>query len=507
MALKRLDVWSFADPWHPAIDWYEKAVADLLKLPIENPLSWRSLGAMHGIHQGAWVAHGYLTQGQVLPNLGTTLWNQCQHQSWYFLPWHRGYLHRFEAIIRDTIIRLGGPSNWTLPYWNYNGKRPHSIELPTAFRSPTRLDGAPNHLFVRARFGTDGKGHVKIDPARIGLNALKEGDFDDDLTGGFAGPKTVFNLDGELNGQLENLPHNAVHGFVGGQSVSQPTQWTQVGLMSTPQTAALDPIFWLHHANIDRLWEIWLNRDKDNKNPTGDDDWMKGPPATGRKFLLPDVDGQIRQVQAGDIASAQALGYEYDDITDPIPSTPGQPGAQPSGTLLGNVLSVIMPAKAQEFASSADRLFLGSEAGEARVRIDAQSKPKGGGLQGAGILQAPAPRVYLRLDGIQAAPDKGISDAAVIDVYVAAPAVAGEAGVEHFVGSVSMFGSTRASDPSAPHGGAGITQALDITDSYQALQRAGGLDADELTVKFRKATDIGDLSNISVGKVRLIHKP
>lgn len=507
MASTRLDVWSFTDPWNATLDWYEKAVADLQKLPIENPLSWRSLAAMHGIDTAGWVAHGYLSTGQVLPNLEDTFWNQCQHQSWYFLPWHRGYLHRFEAIIRDTIIRLGGPKDWMLPYWNYNGKRPHSIELPMAFRSPKRPGNTPNHLFVKARFGTDGKGNVNIDPARISLAALREGDFDDDATGGFAGPKTVFSLDGNRNGLLESLPHNVIHGFVGGAAVSQPTQWGQVGLMSTPQTAALDPIFWLHHANIDRLWEVWLNRHKDNKNPTTDTDWMQGPPATGRKFLLPEVDGQIREVHVADIMSAQALGYDYDDVSDPIPSVPGQPGAKPPGSLMGNVLGVLMASKAQEFASSADRLYLGSEAGEARVRIDAQSKPKDASLQGVGILQAPAPRVYLSLDGIQATRDGGFSDAAVMDVYVAAPAASGQGGVEHFVGSVSMFGSTRASDPNAAHGGAGITQALDITDSYQALQRSGALDGDELTVKFRKATEVADLSKISVGKVRLIHKP
>ena len=317
----------------------------------------------------------------------------------------------------------------------------------------------------------------------------------------------MFSLDGNRNGLLESLPHNVIHGFVGGAAVSQPTQWGQVGLMSTPQTAALDPIFWLHHANIDRLWEVWLNRHKDNKNPTTDTDWMQGPPATGRKFLLPEVDGQIREVHVADIMSAQALGYDYDDVSDPIPSVPGQPGAKPPGSLMGNVLGVLMASKAQEFASSADRLYLGSEAGEARVRIDAQSKPKDASLQGVGILQAPAPRVYLSLDGIQATRDGGFSDAAVMDVYVAAPAASGQGGVEHFVGSVSMFGSTRASDPNAAHGGAGITQALDITDSYQALQRSGALDGDELTVKFRKATEVADLSKISVGKVRLIHKP
>jgi hypothetical protein len=32
------------------------------------------------------------------------------------------------------------------------------------------------------------------------------------------------------------------------------------GWMLDPSLAALDPIFWLHHANVDRLWEVWLQR-------------------------------------------------------------------------------------------------------------------------------------------------------------------------------------------------------------------------------------------------------
>src|SRR5438105_13301907 len=48
-AFVRRDVWSFADPWDNTIKWYEKAVEALSKLPITNPLSWQSLGAMHGI--------------------------------------------------------------------------------------------------------------------------------------------------------------------------------------------------------------------------------------------------------------------------------------------------------------------------------------------------------------------------------------------------------------------------------------------------------------------------
>jgi tyrosinase len=38
--------------------------------------------------------------------------------------------------------------------------------------------------------------------------------------------------------------------------------------MQDPDLAALDPIFWLHHSNIDRLWEVWLDCDPSHQNLT-----------------------------------------------------------------------------------------------------------------------------------------------------------------------------------------------------------------------------------------------
>ena len=56
--------------------------------------------------------------------------------------------------------------------------------------------------------------------------------------------------------------------------------------MAVPATAALDPIFYLHHANIDRMWTAW-NKTGNNDNPTVAD-WLKGPQATGeRRFAMP----------------------------------------------------------------------------------------------------------------------------------------------------------------------------------------------------------------------------
>ena len=190
---------------------------------------------------------------------------QCQHQSWYFLPWHRGYLSALEAIVRAAVVKLGGPALiWALPYWNYSDTGDFNArKMPSAFAAATLPDGSPNALKVTRRYG-DGTGNVVIRPSDVTLGALREGGFVGGSGGGstgFGGPQTAFQHDGNVNGQLERQPHNGVHGLVGGiRPNANPQDARSYGLMSMPDTAALDPIFWLHHANIDRLWEVWLQR-------------------------------------------------------------------------------------------------------------------------------------------------------------------------------------------------------------------------------------------------------
>src|SRR5262249_45837151 len=53
--------------------------------------------------------------------------------------------------------------------------------------------------------------------------------------------------------RIEYGPHAFMHTWVGGYN---PTT-TDCGHMSFFETSVNDPIFWLHHANIDRLWAQW----------------------------------------------------------------------------------------------------------------------------------------------------------------------------------------------------------------------------------------------------------
>src|SRR4051812_42298270 len=100
----RRDVWSL-DPWDPTLLWYARAVKRMQERPLSDQTSWAYQGAIHARDP----------QGE-----DPDFWDQCQHQTWYFLPWHRGYLTWFEQIVQAAITELGGPSGWALPYWNYS---------------------------------------------------------------------------------------------------------------------------------------------------------------------------------------------------------------------------------------------------------------------------------------------------------------------------------------------------------------------------------------------------
>ncbi|MFN7099183.1 MAG: tyrosinase family protein, partial [Flavobacterium sp.] len=156
--------------------WYAKAVGVMKSKPISDPTSWWFYAAIHGEYLtsdfGAGTAPvGYpnWTKINSIPttaNLGTLpkqslislFWNQCQHGTWFFPPWHRGYLVALENILRDTIVQLGGPSDWSLPYWNYLSQSLTFEEnyIPPAFTAAELPDGTANPLYVSERYGVTG---------------------------------------------------------------------------------------------------------------------------------------------------------------------------------------------------------------------------------------------------------------------------------------------------------------------------------------------------------------
>jgi len=207
MQYTRKNVWELGGDWADPILWYARGVGAMKARALADVTSWRFYGAIHGIDQPLWKRLGYLKPSEPMPATAAVdrFWKQCQHGSWYFLPWHRGYLLAFEANIRAAVSKLGGPADWALPYWNYF--KPNQFKLPPAFASPDWPGGkGDNPLFVPQRYGPRNDGNVYVPVDQIDLNAMTDPEFTGVTSGGsrgFGGVDTGFEHGGQYHGDLE----------------------------------------------------------------------------------------------------------------------------------------------------------------------------------------------------------------------------------------------------------------------------------------------------------------
>jgi tyrosinase len=223
-----------------------------------------------------------------------------------FLPWHRQYLYMFENALRE----VSGDDTIALPYWDWTDPAARKVIFSTSFLSPNG-DRAQNHAVVKGPF-RKGKWVLKVrdpkanDPLQYtflsrnigswpsvkalptvaqvnaalatprydipayGVGADPAKSFRNNIEGwrGFSGMKCVKGIMNpvKIKGNKQpNLLHNAVHLFVGG--AAGPPDDNAGGTM-TLNTSPNDPVFWLHHANIDRLWSIWGARHGNAYAPT-----------------------------------------------------------------------------------------------------------------------------------------------------------------------------------------------------------------------------------------------
>jgi tyrosinase len=234
--------------------------------------------------------------------------NFCPHGSPYFLAWHRGYLYHFERQLRT----ISGDATLTLPYWDYYT----NPRIPSEFTNQ-----ATNNPLYQQRTGTSV------------YNALSLAPFG----------STVYNFQrGKTNAYepiFESKPHDPVHNLIG-------------GIMASMQSPT-DPIFYLHHCNVDRLWHAWAL-------PDG-----KGIPRTANPYSTSNSDpywsGTFTYASGLTLARNLAfypgwLGYDYANTSVPkaLP-----PQAKSSSIKMVQAQILTRPARGN-FATAPGRAIAGN---------------------------------------------------------------------------------------------------------------------------------------------------
>jgi tyrosinase len=469
----RRDVWSLEEeqPWHPIVRAYALAVGELQTKSPDSPGSWAYQAAIHGM------------EGFVQPD---RFRGQCQHATWFFLPWHRLYLHWFERLLQVTIAGLSDVppevrDSWALPYWNY-GAGGQRASLPGPFREQRLPDSADqNPLFVEERNQYVNDGEPMNDLVTRADAALAQPTFSERApSGGFGGAQTGFNHRAEdpsrWPGLLEQTPHGDVHMEVGGS-------------MAMFHTAGLDPVFWMHHANIDRLWEVWLGQG-DRTNPDPSSPWGT------REFQFHDPDGEPVVGSADQtLDTSGSLGYTYEDVSTPEPRRRRRRRVLPTPE-----------TPAELVGATGDSVEL--TGGRADVEFDLGGPTGPAARRGA----RPPERAFLTIEGVEGESDPGVSYA----VYVNLPSGDEPGGADdtHYVGNLSFFGIERVGNVDDDPAGHSLRFSYDITDVIEDLDERDEWDRGAVTVTFsplsRGRADRGDRQGagppVSVGRIGVYYQ-
>jgi tyrosinase len=246
-----------------------------------------------------------------------------------FLPWHRAYL-----LDLERELQLLDPSV-TLPYWRFD------VAAERLFH-PAFLGGATPQGLVR--FAPGNPLRFWVTDGVPGIHRLPEFDT-------AAGPAQDADSPGPIPSELETLSLGQAEGspylaFWENMEMS-PHGYAHVsfgGSISSIGTAARDPLFFLLHANVDRLWAKWqwLFRRFDvteasTYGPGGrvgheldDSMWpwngisggLRPPTAPGGELATsltasaPTATPRVREMfdYQGRLHAESRLGFDYDDV-------------------------------------------------------------------------------------------------------------------------------------------------------------------------------------------------
>lgn len=368
---------------------YAKGVEAMLKLPPDHPQNWFRNAFIHLM--------------------------DCPHGNWWFYVWHRGYVGYFERTIRalsgddsfampywdwtqlpqipdgmfDGVLtptakafepytgNLALFTSFIKPtltsYWNNLSSAQHAQQDARGYKVFDDLWNDVTGYSVSAQAGISGneafattcaarylsRDNPKLDPKTtydvspfIIKSGLQPTDFyNPDNEQSFTSSKTPSH-NTQPNGStkfsvLEGFPHNKVHNCIGGVGPLDPGPYGSMTNFLSP----VDPIFYLHHANMDRLWDVWTRKQKRLNLPylpTGQD--LKTLAEEPFLFYVDGKGNYVGPSKAGDYFSTDVFDYDYapgfgeELIQPPTAALTARKAAPPvNGSVKANVGSVVMP--------------------------------------------------------------------------------------------------------------------------------------------------------------------
>lgn len=233
------------------------------------------------------VAQHVAAMGLMSPEAqGPAAGHDGAHESSILLPWHREFIHRFEKALQSVNPHV------TLPYWDWTNPEALKVMFQDDFMGQNGQGvtlNIPNlgtvqggsvqsgHFSAASGWVLNPDLHIKPSGESMGTLLLRflqvpptniypvpQADVDqilavDDYDTFRLALEGFIKLDSQGQEPTPGVfQHNYFHGFVGGATfdptVGRPEP---LGTMASLSSSINDPVFWLVHSNVDRLWAEW----------------------------------------------------------------------------------------------------------------------------------------------------------------------------------------------------------------------------------------------------------
>ncbi|WVZ94655.1 hypothetical protein U9M48_040521 [Paspalum notatum var. saurae] len=319
---------------------YKEALAKMKALPKEHPLSFTEQAAIHEAYCDGHYRFDPTNKDRPFD----------VHFSWIFAPWHRMYIYFYERALGQLI----GDDTFALPFWNWD--HPSGMVVPPIFRNaaanplydPNRnLDNLDklcdlDYLTSLAKGGftplpfdqnTQSPEYKELVYNNLAIMHQQQ------IRGGkgaraFLGEKfctaasekaqglTSSELSAKktkAQGTLERMAHTTLHVWAGrrlpagttcnaanGGVLGHDGSYKCSNDMGFLGSAGRDPLFYSHHANVDRMWHIWSTKLGGHGFP--DPEWLD----TSFVFYDGIENPQRVRIKFRDVLDAANMGYTYD---------------------------------------------------------------------------------------------------------------------------------------------------------------------------------------------------